>query len=88
MRGPPPEPALNFNQSRKSQKARQVGAEYMLTGTLRSIEKDELRQVRLTKKSLKYYSLNLELTDIETGLIEWADSVEVIREVSKPFIGW
>ena len=70
------------------QKARQVGAEYMLTGTLRSIEKDELRQVRLTKKSLKYYSLNLELTDIETGLIEWADSVEVIREVSKPFIGW
>jgi uncharacterized protein (TIGR02722 family) len=70
------------------QRARQVGARYMLTGTLRSIEKEELRQVRLTKKSLKYYSLNLELTDIETGLIEWADSVEVIRELSKPFIGW
>ena len=70
------------------QKARQVGARYMLTGTLRSIEKTQPRQFRLTKKTLMYYSLNLELTDIESGLIEWADSTEVIREASKPFIGW
>ncbi len=69
-------------------RARQVGAKYMLTGTLRSIEKKQPRQVRLKKKSLQYYSLNLELTDIETGLIEWTDKVEVIREASKPFIGW
>jgi len=68
--------------------ARQLGAKYMLTGTLRSIEKEEGRQVRLTKKSYIYYSLNLELTDIETSLIEWADSVELVREASKPFIGW
>ncbi len=70
------------------QRARQVGARYMLTGTLRSIEKDQPRQVRFKKKTLKYYSLNLELTDMQTGLLEWADSVEVIREASKPFIGW
>lgn len=69
-------------------KARQVGARYMLSGTLRSIKKDQPRQFRLTKKTLMYYSLNLELTDIQTGLIEWADSTEVIREASKPFIGW
>ena len=68
--------------------ARQVGAKYMLTGTLRSIEKKQPRQVRLKKRTLKYYSLNLELTDIETSLIEWADSAEVIREAAKPFIGW
>ena len=67
---------------------RQVGARYMLTGTLRSIEKKQPRQVRLKKKILKYYSLNLELTDLETSLIEWADSAEVIRESSRPFIGW
>lgn len=67
---------------------RQVGASYMLTGTLRSIEKKQPRQVRLKKKTLKYYSLNLELTDLETSLIEWADSTEVIRESSRPFIGW
>jgi uncharacterized protein (TIGR02722 family) len=68
--------------------ARQMGAKYMLTGTLRSIEKKERRQARLTKKSYIYYSLNLELTDIETSLIEWADSVELVREASKPLIGW
>jgi hypothetical protein len=67
---------------------RQVGADYMLTGTLRSIEKKQPRQMRLKKKILKYYSLNLELTDLETSLIEWADSAEVIRESSRPFIGW
>ena len=70
------------------QKARQVGAKYMLTGTLRSIEKKQPRQFRLKKKTLMYYSLNMELTDIQTGLIEWVDSTEVIREASKPFIGW
>jgi uncharacterized protein (TIGR02722 family) len=70
------------------ERARQVGASYMLTGTLRSIEKKQPRQWRLTKKVLMYYSLNLELTDIKTGLIEWADSTEVIRESSSPFIGW
>lgn len=68
--------------------ARQLGAKYMLTGTLRSIEKEEGTQVRLKKKSYIYYSLNLELTDLETSLIEWADSVELVREASKPFIGW
>jgi penicillin-binding protein activator len=68
--------------------ARQLGAKYMLTGTLRSIEKSEGAQFRLTKKNYIYYSLNLELTDIETSLIEWADSVELTREASKPFIGW
>ena len=70
------------------QQARQVGARYMLTGTLRSIKKVQPKQVRLKKKTYQYYSLNLELTDIETSLIAWTDSVEVIRESSKPFIGW
>ena len=68
--------------------ARQVGAKYMLSGTLRSIEKKQPTQVRLKKKQYNYYSLNLELTSLETSLIEWADSVEIIREASKPFIGW
>jgi penicillin-binding protein activator len=68
--------------------ARQAGARYILSGTLRSIEKKQPRQVRLKKKTLQYYSLNLELTDLETSLIEWTDKVEIVRESSKPFIGW
>ena len=68
--------------------AKQMGAKYMISGTLRSIEKKQARQVRLKKKTLMYYSLNLELTDLSTSLIEWADSVEIVREAAKPFIGW
>ena len=78
----------SVNPDTRIKMARQIGAKYMLTGTLRSIEKKQPRQVRLKKKVLKYYSLNLELTDLETSIIEWADKVEVIREASKPFIGW
>ncbi|MCF8068668.1 MAG: penicillin-binding protein activator LpoB [Desulfobacterales bacterium] len=67
---------------------RQIGAQYLLTGTLRSIDSEEGRGIRVTEKSLKYYSLNMELTDIVTGLITWADSAEIVREASRPIIGW
>lgn len=70
------------------ERARQVGADYILSGTLYSIEKEQPRQVRLKKKKMNYYKLNLELTSLRTGLIEWTDSVEIVRESSKPFIGW
>ena len=67
---------------------RQLGADYILSGTLRSIEKKQQRQWRLSKRELIYYSMNLELTDLETGEIAWADNVEIARESSRPVIGW
>jgi len=67
---------------------RQLGADYILSGTLRSIEKEQPRQWRLNKRELVYYSMNLELTNLETGEISWADSVEIARESSRPIIGW
>ncbi len=67
---------------------RQLGADYILSGTLRSIEKKQARQWRLNKRELIYYSMNLELTDLETGEISWADNVEIARESSRPVIGW
>lgn len=70
------------------QMARQVGASYMITGTLRSIRQKQPDQVRLKRRTLNYYSLTLELTDLTTGLIEWSDSAEIVREAAKPFIGW
>ena len=78
----------NVSAETRLQRARQVGAEYMLSGTLRSIKKKQPKQFRLTKKTLQYYSLTLELTDLQTGLIEWTDSTEIVRESSTPFIGW
>ncbi len=68
--------------------ARQSGAKYILSGTLRSIEKEEPKGIRLKKKKMNYYSLNLQLTDVETGLIDWTHSVDLAREASKPIIGW
>ena len=67
---------------------RQLGADYILSGTLRSIEKKQARQWRLNKKELVYYSMNLELTDLQSGEISWADNVEIAREASRPIIGW
>jgi hypothetical protein len=78
----------NVSAETRLTRARQVGAEYMLTGTLRSITKKEGKGIRMTKDTLQYYSLTLELTDLQTGLIEWTDSAEIAREASKPIIGW
>lgn len=74
--------------SQRIAEGRQLGADYILAGTLRSIVKEQPRQIRLTKKKLVHYSLNLELTDTETGAISWADKVEIARESSRPIIGW
>jgi uncharacterized protein (TIGR02722 family) len=78
----------NVSADTRLTRARQVGAEYMISGTLRSITKREGKGIRMNRDTLQYYSLTLELTDLKTGLIEWTDSAEIARESSKPFIGW
>lgn len=78
----------NVSAATRMIKARQIGAQYMLSGTLRSIREKQPKQFRLKKKVLMYYSLTLELTNLQTGLIEWTDSAQIVREASKPFIGW
>jgi len=78
----------NVDPNLRIEKAKQVGAEYMLTGRLMSIEKAQPKQVRLKKKNLVYYKLTMELTNLTTSLIEWSEEYEIIREASKPFIGW
>ena len=74
--------------SQRITKGRQLGADYILAGTLRSIVKKQPPQYRLRKKKLVHYSLNLELTSTETGAVSWADKVEIARESSRPIFGW
>ncbi len=69
-------------------KGRQLGADYILSGTLRSIKSEQARQWRLYKKERIYYSLDLTMTDLKTGEIVYADEAELAREASKPIIGW
>ena len=76
------EPSMRLTQGK------QLGADYILSGTLRSIAKDGQRGIRLLKSKWIYYSLNFEMTDLNTGEIAWADSVEIARKSSRPIIGW
>lgn len=76
------DPAMRVEQGR------QLGANYILSGTLRSIKKEQPKQVRLTKKERIYYSLNLTITDLKTSEVVYENQVEIAREASKPIIGW
>ncbi len=67
---------------------RQVGAEYMITGAVTSISAEEGRGIRLREKKVKYYKINLEITDLNSNIIEWSDEQEFARLVSEPVIGW
>lgn len=76
------DPAMRVEQGR------QLGADYILSGTLRSIKKEQAKQWRLNKKERIYYSLDLTMTDLKTGEIVYADQAELAREASQPIIGW
>lgn len=67
---------------------RQLGADYLLSGSLRSIKKEQPRQVRIRKSERIYYSLDLTVTDLESSEIIYADQAEIAREASRPIIGW
>jgi uncharacterized protein (TIGR02722 family) len=70
------------------EEGRQLGADYIMSGTLRSIKKEQPKQWRLNKKERIYYSLDLSITDLKTGEIVYADEAELAREASQPIIGW
>ena len=76
------DPAMRVEQGR------QLGADYILSGTLRSIKKQEARQWRIRKSESIYYSLDLSITDLKTGEIIYVDQAELAREASRPVIGW
>lgn len=67
---------------------RQLGARYMLSGSLTEMRKESPRQVRVSKQEWNYYKLTIEVTDLESGLITWTTEKEFARQASKPLIGW
>ncbi len=76
------------NPATKISLGKQVGAEYIITGSITSMTAEEGRGIRLKEKKVKYYKISLELTDINTNIIEWSDEQEFARMTSEPFIGW
>jgi len=67
---------------------RQIGARYMVSGSLVEMESESPRQVRVSKKKVNYYQLTIEVTDLETGLMTWTTEKEFAREARLPLIGW
>jgi penicillin-binding protein activator len=58
-----------------------VGADYFLYGELASIKKSAGRVKDV------YYKFTLNLVNIQTGLIEWADEKEIRKQAKKPLLG-
>jgi uncharacterized protein (TIGR02722 family) len=78
----------NCTPETRSAIGRQLGAKYMLTGSLVELTKEQPKQMRLSKKEEIYYQLTVEVTDLETGLIAWTQQKERARGASKPVVGW
>lgn len=59
----------------------QVGADYFLYGEISSIKK------RGGRVEDVYYKITLNLVNIATGLIEWADEKEIRKQAKRPLLG-
>jgi hypothetical protein len=60
---------------------KQTGAKYILDGDISSIVKTNGRVKDV------YYKITLKATDIESGVIEWADEVEIRKDSVRRLFG-
>jgi len=67
---------------------KQLGANYMLTGSLTELGAKSGREVRLSRKRDVFYQLTVEITDVTTGKIALRKQQERLRRESRPIIGW
>lgn len=59
----------------------QIGADYLLSGTISSIKQPVGRQ------EIVYYKMTLEMTDLSTNIISWLDDIEIKKKFRKRFTG-
>lgn len=78
----------NVTPETRARIGKQLGAKYMVTGSLIEIDAEAGRQVRVSKQKDIYFQLTVEITDLETGLIVLRKQEDRLRRASKPVIGW
>ena len=78
----------NAREETRAQIGRQLGADYMLTGTITEISQSTGRQVRASRQRDVYYQLTVEVTDLESGLIVLRKQQDRMRRASRPVFGW
>ena len=59
------------------QKGKQIGADWLISGHITAIKQP------VGKKEIVYYKTTLEVTDLETSAILWADEVEIKKEFKR-----
>lgn len=59
------------------QKGRQIGADWMLSGHIAAIKQP------VGRKEIVYYKTTMEVTDLETSEIIWADELEIKKKFTK-----
>lgn len=80
--------ATHVTRDQQAAIGRQLGAQYMVSGSLTEMKRQSPRQVRVSKKIERDYIFTVEVTNLETGELEWTDDHEFARQLSKPLIGW
>ena len=80
--------AANATAATQAAIGQQLGAKYMLTGSLTEMTQKTPRQVRVSKTEMKYYKLTIEINDLTSGLIVWTTEEEFARSARQPLIGW
>ena len=80
--------AANVTPDLQTKIGRQLGAKYMISGSITEMESEQMREVRVSKTEIKYYKLTFEVTDLETGELVYTDYKEFARSARKPIIGW
>lgn len=69
-------------QDTAAQRGQQIGADYILEGTLSGFEDYNGKTLRVG------YVLTLTLQDIESGLITWQETQQIAKEQKKGLFGW
>lgn len=80
--------AANVTPETQVRIGQQLGAKYMITGSMIEMSQRSPRQARISKTKEKYYKLTVEVTDLETGLLAWTTEREFARAATLPLIGW
>ena len=80
--------AANATASTRAAIRKQLGAGFMLSGSLTEMKSRSPRQVRVSRTKVSYYKLTLEVTDLTTGELLWTDEQELARSARQPIIRW
>jgi uncharacterized protein (TIGR02722 family) len=80
--------AANATAATQAAIGQQLGAKYMITGSLTEMSQETMKQVRVSKTEQKYYKLTIEINDLTSGLIVWTTEEEFARAARSPLIGW